>query len=359
MNDPLQDQLADLAHAAGAASDGLGQSTVRRVATRVRRRRAARQVGTGAVAACAVGAVAWGAGQVQGASSRLPAGPTAPVSPAATVTRPPSASATPSVEHPPRMMLWEKYFACGEPVGMTIHSRPDAGGLVLAADEDLSVTLGVAGDASVTATVPTAGTFALVGDDGTVVGYLYPDEDDLVETDLRAAQGDTTRLDGGVHLVACESADIPAEAVAWPFVQATVRSTTADDEGRRAVVVAADPRTLDLTPFAADRGTAGLWAPVTILEARTGASAGVLEHPVVELDARTVALQVAGSSSCPPIPKRARFGSDVIQVVVGRADDLGLCTADRMPTTYVLAMPQGFAPTDAPTVEVIHEEQIG
>lgn len=246
MSDALHDQLADLAHAAGSASSPLGDSTVRRLTSRVRRRRAARQVGNGAAAACAVGAVAFGTAQVTGSSGRLPAAPSGSTEPTAPATRDASPSESPWIENPPPVMLWETYFGCGEPVGLTVGTRPDARGLVLAADEDLSVTLGVAGDASVTATVPVAGTFALVGEDGDVVGYLYPDEDDRTTVELDAARGDTARLDDGVHLVACDDTEIPDQVTAWPFVQATILETSADDEGARAVVAVADPRTLDL-----------------------------------------------------------------------------------------------------------------
>ncbi|MBT0994162.1 hypothetical protein KIN34_07675 [Cellulomonas sp. DKR-3] len=250
--------------------------------------------------------------------------------------------------------MWQKYFACGEPVGLTVHTRPDAAGLVLAADDDLSVTLGVAGDASVSATVPVAGTFALVGEDGDIVGYLYPDEDAQTTVHLDAAQGDTTRLDDGVHLIACDDTEIPDRVTAWPFVQATIVETSADDKSERAVVAVADARTLDLAPYRADDVSGSAFDPVTIISSEVGWSANQNGEPVVDLAARTVTLRTGGSTSCPYLPKRIRIEGDVIQIVTGVAEG-DACTLDVKSFTYVVAIPEEFSPRGEPTVEVFSD----
>lgn len=297
MTDDLDDLLTDLAAAAerAAAHGTLGGETpaaVHRITARVRRRRAVRHTGQGVAVACAAGALVAGGAQVRGAlhappaagpaqtgsdaddlritSLPIPGPPTAADGPqtSAPPTTPPEASALASAAASAKAdaeahdkeaaevrarleqaMRAAQYgpaaavFWCGEPVHTTIHSRPDAHGLLLAADDDLSAQ--VSGVAQLTwhATLPAAPRYAIVGADGTVVAQLVEDDDTQTRVDgTRPEQ--TRRLAGGVHLVACEGApDVVRgeKVVAWPYVDAEVYSSRSDTTGTPVVVIA-DPR---------------------------------------------------------------------------------------------------------------------
>ncbi|MDM7854458.1 hypothetical protein [Cellulomonas alba] len=299
MTDDLDDLLADLAAAATRAAahgtlGGEAPAAVHRITARVRRRRAVRHTGQGVAVACAAGALVAGGAQVRGAMHAPPtAGPAqtgsdvddlridtfAPApsdpgtaaddgprtdGPATTVPPGALASAVASakadaeaqdraaaeerarVERELRLGLGDPaaaIFRCGEPVHTTIHSRPDANGLLLAADDDL--TAQVTGIAQLTwhAELPTAARYAIVGTDGTVVARLV--EDDATRTRVDGTRPEQTyRLAGGVHVVGCEGKpDVtPGEkVVAWPYVSADVYKDASSTTGTPVVAIA-EPR---------------------------------------------------------------------------------------------------------------------
>lgn len=310
MNDDLDALLTDLAEAAtrAAAHGTLGDTApaaVHRITARVRRRRAVRHTGQGVAVACAAGALVAGGAHVQdvlrsptttgpsvsadgpldlpfsGVTSELDGPVTSLGSPAPTAGPRASASDLESdvatgraqadaqakqhadeearveqelraAEHGPAATV----FRCGEPVHTTIHTRPDAHGLLLAADDDLTaVVTGVAQD-TWHADLPAAARYALLGPDGTVVGRLVEDDDATTRVDgTRPEQ--QYRLHGALHVVGCpDQPDVTSgeKLVAWPYVSAGVYSS-ASDTTATAVVVIAEPREITV-PSAASR-TAG------------------------------------------------------------------------------------------------------
>ncbi|GEL95799.1 hypothetical protein [Cellulomonas composti] len=255
MNDELHDLLADLADTVARGAHGLDETAAKRVTTRVRRRRVARQTGTGVAAACAVGALGIGAAQVREGSPSLPAGTpgTTSTPPSRTPTPAPTraASSDPTVdddlsdatpqERAAALGPAAGIFWCGEEVGVTIQTRPDADGIVLAADDDLSMVLS-AGSSTDTTVEVAGGSYALVGADGTVVGFVVPDDDEPSYASF--TPGSSLGLDGPLHLVACEvdGPETGDRLVAWPYVPVVLHDF---DAGTAQTVVAiADPRTI-------------------------------------------------------------------------------------------------------------------
>ena len=120
---------------------------------------------------------------------------------------------------------------------------------------------------------------------------------------------------------------------------------------------AVDPVTEDVPAFTA----------VTVLDAYAGVPEGVPDPfggdaddasevgPWVDLEAGTVTLWTGGSYSCPTWPKAIRGYSDTVEIVVGLPDGVDPCTADFRATTYVVALPSGYAPDVPPTVRVISQ----
>ncbi|MDM7832274.1 hypothetical protein [Cellulomonas edaphi] len=140
----------------------------------------------------------------------------------------------------------EQYFACGEPVDLTIHTLPDAGGLTLAADlpatgwgerpASWSVTVGTHGGAAVTAHGSPAGSLALVGPDGDVAGFVVPARGPLRTIDVGPRS--TEVLHGPTRVLPCEDEPLRGTYTAWPFVV----ETTSDDATSDGEAVAAGPQ---------------------------------------------------------------------------------------------------------------------
>lgn len=149
-------------------------------------------------------------------------------------------------------------FRCGEPVDVTIHTLPDAGGLTLAADlpdhgwgdvpPAWSVTIGSSDDSLHIAAGSAAGNLALVDDQGVVAGFVVPGRGPqrtvVVGTDARGVDA-TGVLDGPTLVVPC-SDQLRGTYTAWPFVVETPYGGMTDDgqpiKPRPDVVVVANPR---------------------------------------------------------------------------------------------------------------------
>lgn len=224
--DPLSDLLTDLADAAGAHHGPLDHAVVARVATRVRRRRAARHTGTGLAAAGVVGAVTVGATHASwpGGSRAVPGGTTASAplvgTPGPTADpQPLDASAEPGTASEPQR--WQQYFECGQVVALGAGERPDAKGLVLDTSDPHHVMLGTPIGTPLDADLPLTPSYALADADGVVVGYQWPDEDEtVIVTDT---SGTWIEMHDDTHLVACGPDEPSGDVTAWPFAPATVR----------------------------------------------------------------------------------------------------------------------------------------
>lgn len=145
----------------------------------------------------------------------------------------------------------EQYFACGQPVDLTIHTLPAAGGLTLAADlpaggwgaaaPSWSATVGAAGGQVVTAYGAAAGNLALVGDDGTVAGFVAAGRGPL--RTVQVGPDSTDVLDGPTLVVPCSDQPLHGTYTAWPFVVEKLVEDVSDPSGPGAhVVVVANPR---------------------------------------------------------------------------------------------------------------------
>jgi hypothetical protein len=150
-------------------------------------------------------------------------------------------------------------FTCSAPVGVTIHTLPDAAGLTLAADlpatgwgskaPEWSVTLGAADGRMVKARTAPAGSLALVDDSGAVAGFVQPGRGPLRESEVGITK--TEELAGPTLVVPCGGTTLHGTYTAWPFVVATVMSGAFGDYSEVSpgpVVVVANPREITFGP---------------------------------------------------------------------------------------------------------------
>ena len=149
-------------------------------------------------------------------------------------------------------------FACGQPGPESIHTLPDPGGLTLAVDlpagpwdtrNEIVGTVGTTDGQRILGNISPGVRFALVGADGTVVGFVAasPGEDDVVfiETgpESPATIAATTFLtmcgQDGVSTLSNAEEGIAGTYTAWPFITGVVKEVT-DAEGN-ATTPPADP----------------------------------------------------------------------------------------------------------------------
>lgn len=155
----------------------------------------------------------------------------------------------------------DDYFACGKPVDVSIHTLPDAAGLVLAADTPTtgwtsaaatwSVTVGASDGRTIDAQSDSAGSLALVDESGVVVGYVAAGRGPLQQ--FQVGPDATFELHGPTLAVACDDTQLSGSYTAWPFLVATVtRSLDADGHELTVpashVVVVANPREVTFRP---------------------------------------------------------------------------------------------------------------
>ncbi|ROS31643.1 hypothetical protein [Cellulomonas sp. PhB150] len=162
---------------------------------------------------------------------------------------------------PARPATAEDYFACGLPVARLTEARPDAAGLVLEANTPAagwgstapawSVTVGASDGRTISARSGAAGNLALVDSSDTVVGFVTAGRSPLREFEV--GPDATTTLDGPTLVTSCDGTDLTGDYEAWPFLVATLESSTLADGSVAStpttpVVVVADRRDLTFGP---------------------------------------------------------------------------------------------------------------